>query len=285
MTTNSGEWDWLRLSSLLPTAILDQIVDVPPPQSYYSSDTLGWRWSDTREFSTRSAYAYLMDTAVSPSDVAWKRIWSLEVSQCILTFLWVTLHQRHLTNAERFRRHLASSALCSICRLDVEDLDHILRRCLQARNLWIRVIPLDCLEVFLRFRFFEECKYAFAATSSPICPAIVPQLWSKPPPGWIKGNVDALVSLVDGNAAIGCVLRDENGSWINGFVRDVGRCSILLVKLWAVHDSFAQVWSLDFCHVVIETECLEVIKILKHSSHALVGNSLVESVLYWTRKE
>ncbi|KAL4377442.1 hypothetical protein GQ457_02G016020 [Hibiscus cannabinus] len=69
MTTASGEWDWPRLNPLLPTAILDQIDVVPPPQNRYNFDTLGWRWCDTRVFSTRSAYAYLLDTEGLPNDV------------------------------------------------------------------------------------------------------------------------------------------------------------------------------------------------------------------------
>ncbi|KAK9037838.1 hypothetical protein V6N11_022737 [Hibiscus sabdariffa] len=72
MTTASGEWDWPCLNPLLPTAILNQIPIVPPPQNRYNSDTLGWRWCDTRVFSTRSAYAYLLDTEGLPNDVVWK---------------------------------------------------------------------------------------------------------------------------------------------------------------------------------------------------------------------
>ncbi|KAK8532369.1 hypothetical protein V6N12_053812 [Hibiscus sabdariffa] len=33
------------------------------------------------------------------------------------------------------------------------DLDHILRRCLQARNLWTRVVPSDHLAIFLNLPF------------------------------------------------------------------------------------------------------------------------------------
>ncbi|KAK8976021.1 hypothetical protein V6N11_025520 [Hibiscus sabdariffa] len=110
MTTDSGNWDWSRLTPVLPQYILEQIAPVPPPQTCYGPDT---------------------------------------VPQRIRTFLWVTLHQRHLTNAERFRRHLAQSALCPICYLEDEDLDHILRRCLPARNLWNRVVPSDRLAIFL----------------------------------------------------------------------------------------------------------------------------------------
>ncbi|KAK8606809.1 hypothetical protein V6N13_052566 [Hibiscus sabdariffa] len=47
----------------------------------------------------------------------------------------------------------------------------------------------------------------------------------------------------------------------------------------------ARAWSLEFRRVVIETDCLEVVKILKRTSQALVSDGLVESIYRWTRKE
>ncbi|KAL4333427.1 hypothetical protein GQ457_07G010550 [Hibiscus cannabinus] len=319
---------------------------------FHTAATMRWKHNSIRmlrlndgawSFSSRSTYAYLTGVDVPSNDTIWKYIWSLKVPQCIRTFLWVTLHQRHLTNAERFRRHFAQSALCPICYLEVEDLDHILRRCLPARNLWTRVVPSDRLSIFLNLplanwlrdnllhrqlnssftdgwdcqfavfcwllskdrcttifdsqnastediltrglRLAVECNYVFVGAPGQNSPATVLQLWSRPSMGWVKANVDASVNPADGKASIGCVIRDEHGNWIQGFFRDVGRCSVLLAELWEVHDSLVQAWSLDFRHVIVETDCLEIIRILKRSSRALMGNNLVESILLWTRKE
>ncbi|KAK8985950.1 hypothetical protein V6N11_037669 [Hibiscus sabdariffa] len=128
-----------------------------------------------------------MDTEGLPTDGIWKRVWSLRVPQRIRTFLWITLQQRHLTNAERFRRHLATSAMCPICYLDVEDLDHILRRqplhstftncwnCRFAILCWLlwkdrrnSIFNPDNMqqeEILARgHRLFEECRFAFVDT-------------------------------------------------------------------------------------------------------------------------
>ncbi|KAK8991835.1 hypothetical protein V6N11_044735 [Hibiscus sabdariffa] len=219
----------------------------PSTTNCYNSDTLSWRWCYTRVFSTRSAYAYLLDTEGLPTDGVRKRVWSLRVPQRIRTFLWITLHQRHLTNAEHFRRHLATSAMCSICYLDVEDLDHILRRCVHAQNLWIRLIPSECFDVFFRtpfeedilarmHRFFEECSSAFVDTPNQNPSVMVPRAWSRTPSGWVRVNVDASVNIVDGKATIGCVFRNDQ-----------------------VHNGLAQAWTLGFRRVVIDTDFLEVV--------------------------
>ncbi|KAK8985956.1 hypothetical protein V6N11_037675 [Hibiscus sabdariffa] len=252
------------------------------PQNCYNSEKLGRRWCDTRVFSTRSAYTYLMDTEGLPTDGVWKRVWSLRVHQRIRTFLWITLHQRHLTNAERFRRHLATSAMCSIFYLDVEDLDHILRRqplhstltdCWNYRfailcwMLWkyrsnaiFNPDNMQQEDILARgHRLFEECIFTFVHTPYQNPSVVVPRLWSRTPAGWVRVNVDASMNIADGKAAIGCLFRNDQGSWINSFVQDVGRCSVLLAKLWAVHDVLAHSWTLGFRRVVIDTDCLEVV--------------------------
>ncbi|KAK8587507.1 hypothetical protein V6N12_021995 [Hibiscus sabdariffa] len=56
----------------------------------------------------------------------------------------------------------------------------------------------------------------------------------------LLANVNASISLAGGQATRGGVFRDENGNWINGFIRDIGRSSVLLAELWTVHDSLTR---------------------------------------------
>ncbi|KAK8548005.1 hypothetical protein V6N12_060932 [Hibiscus sabdariffa] len=108
--------------------------------------------------------------------------------------------------------------------------------------------------------------------------------WSRPPRGWIKANVDASVHSGDGHAAIGGVLRDENGCWILGFRRSIGCCSVYVAELWAVQDMLARAWSLDIRRLVLETNCMEVVQLLNCSSTSTVGNTLVRLIMDWTRE-
>ncbi|KAK8515136.1 hypothetical protein V6N12_001295 [Hibiscus sabdariffa] len=94
--------------------------------------------TDTRHFTTSSAYSYLSDIGSTTTDTIWKKAWALPIPQRVKTFMWITLHGRHLTNAERFRRHLTSSVVCDICGFHMEDMSHILRNCVEARGVWTR---------------------------------------------------------------------------------------------------------------------------------------------------
>ncbi|KAL4283751.1 hypothetical protein GQ457_16G013400 [Hibiscus cannabinus] len=219
-----------------PPDIRDQIAVVQPPRNWIGPDTHGWRWTGNRQFTTSSAYSYLSDLDMSTKDPIWKKVWALPIPQRVKTFLWVTLHNRNLTNAERFRRHLTSSTDCDICEASTEDMDHVLRHCNAARSHWCRVLLPDLLEEFMITpfdvwlsvvlssdptsredilargnRLLDE--YVQVSNSRPchyVSTAIPDQLWSHPAPGWVKGNVDATVHT--GNVSRFGIKKEERGS-------------------------------------------------------------------------
>ena len=46
------------------------------------------------------------------------------------------MHDKLLTNAERYKRHMVSHSNCVVCGAEIEDIDHILRSCPQALSVW-----------------------------------------------------------------------------------------------------------------------------------------------------
>ncbi|KAL4360714.1 hypothetical protein GQ457_04G022170 [Hibiscus cannabinus] len=140
MVSVSDDWDWSRISPLLPPEIRDRIADVQPPQVGLGAEAPEWCWTDTRQFTSSSAYFLLSDMDSGSSDNFLKKVWGLPIPQRVRTFLWITLHNHNLTNVERYRCHLAPPAICDICGYHTEDMDHILRHCVVARGIWTRVI-------------------------------------------------------------------------------------------------------------------------------------------------
>ncbi|KAL4367294.1 hypothetical protein GQ457_05G012860 [Hibiscus cannabinus] len=93
--------------------------------------------------------------------------------------------------------------------------------------------------------------------------------WIKPCMGWIKANVDALVSMVDRSAGAGGVLRDDSGAWISGYALYVGRCDALLAELL----------------VELESDSSEAVRITCAQSNALSTSALVGAIASLIGKE
>ncbi|KAL4352892.1 hypothetical protein GQ457_06G044020 [Hibiscus cannabinus] len=74
------------------------------------------------------------------------------------------------------------------------------------------------------------------------------------------------------------MLINENGAWIFGFARKLGVCSSLIAEIWAVHNCLLHAWRLGFRLVELETDCLEVERLLLGKSKALPGNAIVEDI-------
>ncbi|KAJ8444214.1 hypothetical protein Cgig2_028095 [Carnegiea gigantea] len=66
----------------------------------------------------------------------WSKWWSLKAPQRLKMLLWLVMQDVVLTNTVRVKRGFASDASCPICQVEIEDIDHVLRGCLIASDVW-----------------------------------------------------------------------------------------------------------------------------------------------------
>ncbi|KAL4353002.1 hypothetical protein GQ457_06G021180 [Hibiscus cannabinus] len=323
------------MEAILPTDIIQRIATIPTPSDDDVLDIPVWRWDAKHQFSMRSAYdVFTQEMELSRNEI-WQHIWKVQVPQRIRVFIWLVYHDRLFTNVERVRGHLASSELCELCGRDREDLEHVLRSCIMARNVWLLAIPTETRHIFFNLPFMDwvyknlfdhsfmvtelnwstrfavlcwliwkrrcsllfdpdvsyiddiltrgnrlvaECNHAVAALVPIPHRLDVQPRWVAPPHGSVKLNVDAAVFPTDHTAGVGGVIRDENGCWILGFARFVGRCDVLIAELWAIYDGLVQAWNTGFSSVKLESDCLEATCIITSQSDALTSSALVASI-------
>ncbi|KAL4297736.1 hypothetical protein GQ457_12G008990 [Hibiscus cannabinus] len=313
MVLANGEWDWDALATMLPKDTMDLIASVLPPQEGVGVDMPGWRWEDKRCFSTCSAYEYLAHGSPSGDSVNWKRIWKLEVPQRIQVFIWLVFHERLMTNVERARRHMTSLVTCEIFGSGHEDIAHVLLSCTAAKGLRDNLFGESLVagdavwgirfEILCSLLWKRRCNFLFGTNvelsdhivsrgnrmvgecSQPAAANLGPRQgqgrrpsWTRPHTGWIKANVDVSVSMVDRSAGADGVLRDDNGAWVSGYARYVGRCDALLAELWAIHDGLLLAWDLGFQLVELESDCLEAVRVISSRSNVLSTSALVGSI-------
>ncbi|MBA0742260.1 hypothetical protein Gogos_015334 [Gossypium gossypioides] len=85
---------------------------------------------------------------MSNNESHWRWLWHVRCLQRIRVFLWLAYKGKLLTNDERVRWHMASDSRCEFCG-EVETVSHVLRVCLVALAIWVRLVKRDELDEFL----------------------------------------------------------------------------------------------------------------------------------------
>ncbi|CAN1162623.1 Putative ribonuclease H protein At1g65750 [Linum perenne] len=132
--TTDGNWDLELLSSFLPNTLMEEVVGMTPPCDELEDDIPVWGLEPNGCYSVRSGYLLSIGLEDYNGMSIWKRIWRWEGPQRVRQFLWLAVNDRLLTNAERHRRHLATSTDCNLCHEVSEDVTHILRDCPPAKE-------------------------------------------------------------------------------------------------------------------------------------------------------
>ncbi|CAN1247078.1 Putative ribonuclease H protein At1g65750 [Linum grandiflorum] len=131
----NGGWNFQKLQAALPDEAIAHIAGMSPPEADSGDD--GWTWGleQSGRFSIKSAYN-LITNGEKVTRPDWNPIWKWMGPNRVRHFLWLVGHERLLTNAERFRRHLTPLADCHRCPSTAETISHTLRDCRFAAEVW-----------------------------------------------------------------------------------------------------------------------------------------------------
>lgn len=92
------------------------------------------------------------------------------------------------------------------------------------------------------------------------------QVWTAPKPGQLKLNVDASVNFNCRTTTIGGLVRDNSGLCLGAFNARLDFCSLLIAEVWAINYNVKWLLSLGFHNVVIESDSLLAIDIIRNPS-------------------
>ena len=93
--------------------------------------------------------------------------------------------------------------------------------------------------------------------------------WERPRRGWWKLNTDGSSLGNPGLAGGGGILRDEMGSWVLGFSRNIGVTSSFEAKLWALRDGLTICVEKSYSTIEVELDAKAIIDILLTPSQAI----------------
>lgn len=161
-------------------------------------------------------------------DDSWSWLWGLKIPAKIITFMWLIMKDRLMSNSLRVRRNMSDSAICSRCNCEVESSIHIIRDCVEARNIWRYFINTSCWDL------------------------------NTPVVSWLKSNLMSMdKAYLDGIpwniwfAAISFnIWKDRNNEVINaGTYSDAGTCARIAIWARKVFQAFSILNSQSNCKI------------------------------------
>ena len=88
--------------------------------------------------------------------------------------------------------------------------------------------------------------------------------WERPESGWLKLNTDGSFDDLLGNAGGGGLIRDEQGQWVAGFTRKIGKINSFMAEAWALRDGLVLCNQMKVSKVIVESDAKAVVDALNN---------------------
>ncbi|XP_019152396.1 PREDICTED: uncharacterized protein LOC109149189 [Ipomoea nil] len=131
-----GRWDWDAIDIGLHPDKRAELAARVIINDEQRVDSMGWSPNEDKSFSTRSAYKLTRQTTGNQENGEWEATWKLRVPNRIRTFIWLVQHGRIMCNSERRKRGFTADERCAICGAEKEDVEHTMRSCPAAEEVW-----------------------------------------------------------------------------------------------------------------------------------------------------
>lgn len=165
-----------------------------------------------------------------------------------------------MTNNMRVRRGFASCDKCWLCSEKVEDIEHVLRECPAADEVWLRILP-ELHHKSRNMSFRNWLDYGIANRGNGHKPELENSLfaltiwwlwkwrnnaiftgrfhsiqskvqwesrsWKGHEEGAVKVNYDGSIDHLTNKLGCGGLIRDERDKWIGDFVNNIGSCTLV----------------------------------------------------------
>ncbi|KAF7834749.1 ribonuclease H [Senna tora] len=234
------------------------------------SDNVAWKYTKDGVFSVKTAYKDIAGHMHDENEALWRNVWKLNVPQ-------------------RMRN--------DGCYMSLGDAEVALKICfmlfaaaLKVKNIWMRLVKPYFWPIFfsvdasqwLRVNLNKQMglmNYDWKTSFSMACWSI--WRWSNEEIFQCeKVNVDgAATNGVIPMSSCGGVIRDEQGRYVGGFVKNLGSCSCFTTELWGVVSGLEAARHYGLQRVIIEMDSLVAFNsIMKGVNDTQPGPSLLHQI-------
>lgn len=102
-------------------------------------------------------------------------------------------------------------------------------------------------------------------------------IWQKPETGWIAINTDGAVAR-NTEAGCGSLMRNSEGDWLGGFIKNVGRCTVLTAEFWGIYGGLKLAQSKGYIRIEVQVDNQEAADIITGKKTRLRDTTLVRKI-------
>lgn len=139
-TPNIG-WNWRKIGNKLLEEVVRIMKAYQLVKGDEETDIMYWSAESSGTFSICSAYKLTCDRAGMVDDGIWEKIRKIRAPNKMRAFLWLARHQCIMCNVERKWRKFNNNDHYHNCPGEIEDVDHVSRRCRKVVEVWKRTFP------------------------------------------------------------------------------------------------------------------------------------------------
>lgn len=99
--------------------------------------------------------------------------------------------------------------------------------------------------------------------------------WNCPPVGWVKINVDGTSRRDGKRAGIGCVVRNDNGSWLVGEARNIEKANLNIAELLALFFGLKLAWRKGYRRIILELDSVTAVNLILGNEVSNEGDRVI----------
>lgn len=99
--------------------------------------------------------------------------------------------------------------------------------------------------------------------------------WSPPPENYFKLNTDGSLDHTSHNASAGGLVRRSGGSWVTGYLVNIGIATSFAAELWGLREGLKLCLSLGVTHLLIEMDSSTIVNMLQRDNFSQEALSLL----------
>ncbi|KAL8102066.1 hypothetical protein AgCh_026811 [Apium graveolens] len=211
MREGVNQWDDEILRDIFNERDVNLIRQIPLPRTT-EQDSWFWMVDDKGLFSVRSCYRLLQGESINADSVFWKKLWSIRPvweDTGVESLIQVLPHDTVFDVLKRVFENGSREQIALIGLFCWSIWNRRNKWVWDRNNISVFGVKSAAISLLDDWKKARQEDHNHSSVRN-----IATRTWNKPPPGWVKINIDAAIFLHISCSGLGSVIRDDTGRFL-----------------------------------------------------------------------